>query len=43
MRQKVSEKIYLSFVEIKDFRERFYIEDYLIGHFLPWFNIDSER
>lgn len=43
LKLELFERINLSFVRIEDFRERFYVEDFLIGHFLPWFNLDSER
>lgn len=35
LKQELSERVNLSFVEIKETRERFYVEDYLIGHFMP--------
>ena len=35
--------IFLSTLEVPEMITRFYLEDYLIGTLLPWFNLDSER
>jgi hypothetical protein len=37
------ESIVITYFEENDVAYRFYYEDYAIGHFLPWFNIDAER
>ncbi len=29
--------------EAKNVADRFYLEDYAIGYYRPWFNLDSER
>ena len=41
--EELEKRILISIIEIDDVIERFYLENYLIGHFKPWFNIDSER
>jgi len=43
IKNEIIEHLYLSLYYEKNFVKRFYIEDYLIGKFCPWFNVDSER
>ena len=42
---KVRENVVLTFLTFdkKEVANRFYLEDLLIGHYRPWFNLDSER
>jgi hypothetical protein len=41
--KELNARIYLDFIEIENFITRFYTEDYFIGKYRPWFNLDSER
>ena len=43
IKNELMEHLYLSIYYEENFINRFYIEDYLIGKFRPWFNVDSER
>ena len=40
---KLKNHLWVSFYPIEDFKERFYLENYFIWKFKPWFNLDSER
>lgn len=40
---EINSRIHLTILKEDDFIRRFYIEDFLIGRLLPWFNVDSER
>lgn len=40
---EMNKRLEVSFVEEESFLKRFYIEDYFIGKWRPWFNLDSER
>ncbi|MBQ9494912.1 MAG: hypothetical protein IJR50_04655 [Treponema sp.] len=40
---KINKRVHLSIIRENNFIRRFYMEDFLIGKLLPWFNIDSER
>ena len=39
----VFDDLYVSFVEVDSFVDRFYLEDFAISVLKPWFNLDSER
>lgn len=39
----MSKRLMFSCFREDDFVKRFFIEDYLVGKLLPWFNVDSER
>lgn len=39
----IKTKVFMSFIPIENMAIRFYFEDYLIGKYCPWFNLDSER
>jgi len=41
--KEMDQRLEFSFLKEEDFIKRFYLEDYLIGNLLPWFNVDSER
>jgi len=41
--EEMEKRLKLSIFEENKFERRFYIEDYLVGKLLPWFNVDSER
>lgn len=41
--ERMNKRIHLAILPDEDFIRRFYIEDFLIGKLLPWFNLDSER
>lgn len=38
-----ADKIIIKYFEESEMVDRFYIEDFAIGYFKPWFNIDAER
>ena len=40
---EMRDRVEFSYVEESDFVKRFYCEDYFIGKWKPWFNLDSER
>lgn len=39
----IKDNVLISFVEVTDIATRFYLENYAIGYYRPWFNIDVER
>jgi hypothetical protein len=44
IKEKLINHLFVSFYPVKDdFIKRFYLENYFIWRFKPWFNLDSER
>ncbi|MCG9879717.1 MAG: hypothetical protein MH472_03880 [Bacteroidia bacterium] len=37
------DSVFIKIIKVDNVEDRFYLEDFSIGYFQPWFNIDAER